>query len=232
MARRGVCPWWAGYLLANPLRRLQYDPARLLAPYVRAGMTVLEPGPGMGFFTLDLARLVGAAGRVVAVDIQPRMLETLRRRAGKAGLIQRIDTRLARPEALGIDDLAGSVDFVLAFAMVHEVPDAGAFFAEAARALKPGGAVLLAEPFGHVGAAEFDAELRAAGAAGLAVVERPAIRRSKTALLRRDDQGVAPSAARARAIASSAVTTPSGDTAAPPSASTSAVQVLQVWDRE
>jgi hypothetical protein len=43
-----VCPWWLGYLLASPLRRLQYEPANILAPYVREGMTVLEYGPGMG----------------------------------------------------------------------------------------------------------------------------------------------------------------------------------------
>ena len=77
-----VCPWRIGYLLASPLRRLLHDPAKILAPYVREGMTVLEPGPGMGFFTLELARRVGASGRVVAVDIQPRMLDRLKRPAG------------------------------------------------------------------------------------------------------------------------------------------------------
>jgi hypothetical protein len=46
----GVCPWWLGYLLASPLRRLMMDPRKLLAPYVHEGMTVLEPAPGMGFF--------------------------------------------------------------------------------------------------------------------------------------------------------------------------------------
>jgi len=76
-----VCPWWLGYLLASPVRRLLQDPRKLLGPYVREGMTVLEPGPGMGFFTLEIARLVGPSGRVVAVDIQPRMLSSLRRRS-------------------------------------------------------------------------------------------------------------------------------------------------------
>jgi tRNA A58 N-methylase Trm61 len=50
--------------LVNPLRRLVHAPLALLRPYVKEGMTVLEPGPGMGFFTLDLARLVGPTGRV------------------------------------------------------------------------------------------------------------------------------------------------------------------------
>jgi SAM-dependent methyltransferase len=185
MPEHRVCPWWIGYTLTCPLRRFQYDPARLLAPYVHEGMTVLEPGPGMGFFTLELARKIGAAGRVVALDIQPRMLDGLRRRAAKAGLLGRIDARLTRPDTLAIEDQADTVDFVLAFAVVHELPSAAVFFAEVARALKPGGTVLLAEPAGHVGAAEFEAELQAAATVGLAVVERPSIRRSLAALLRR-----------------------------------------------
>ncbi|MFY9643515.1 MAG: hypothetical protein WCD20_15720 [Rhodomicrobium sp.] len=69
MAKHRVCPWWMGYLLASPIRKWWQDPARILSPYVRAGMTVLEPGPGMGFFTLEIARLVGPSGRLVAVDV-------------------------------------------------------------------------------------------------------------------------------------------------------------------
>ena len=145
-----VCPWWIGYVLVSPLRRAFQNPARILTPYVREGMTVLEPGPGMGFFTLDLARLVGPSGRVVAVDLQSRMLDALRRRAAKAGLAERMATRLAQPGGLGVADLAGQADFILAFAVVHELPSARAFFAEAAESLRPGGALLLAEPAGHV----------------------------------------------------------------------------------
>ncbi len=178
-----VCPWWMGYLLVSPLRRAFLNPARILAPYVRAGMTVLEPGPGMGFFTLDLARLAGPSGRVVAVDVQSRMLDALRRRAAKAGLADRVTTRLAQPDGLGVGDLAGQADFVLAFAVVHELPNARTFFAEAAASLRPGGALLLAEPTGHVSADAFEDELRAAAAAGLTVQERPSIRSSRAALL-------------------------------------------------
>ena len=145
-----VCPWWLGYFLASPLRRLQYDPAKILAPYVREGMTVLEPGPGMGFFTLELARRVGASGRVVAVDIQPKMLDRLKRRAAHAGLLNRLDIRLAQPDSMGLAAEAGTFDFVLAFAMVHEMPSATSFFQEAAQAMKPGARLLLAEAKGHV----------------------------------------------------------------------------------
>jgi len=179
-----ICPWWIGYLLASPLRRwLGQDPVKILSPYVREGMTVLEPGPGMGFFTLPLARLVGSSGRVIAVDLQPKMIENLKRRAEKANVLDRIDARVTSEESMGLTDLEGKVDFTLAFAMVHEFPDAGSFFAEVARASKQNARVLLAEPRGHVGLEGFDAELKAAATAGLVATERPAIPRSLAALL-------------------------------------------------
>jgi SAM-dependent methyltransferase len=180
-----VCPWWLGYALASPLRRLWHQPLDILRPLVAGGMTVLEPGCGMGFFTLDLARLVGPAGRVVAVDIQPRMLAGLGRRARRAGLAGRIDARLARPEGLGLEDLDGRVDFALAFAMVHEVPDAARFYAELHRALGQGGTVLLAEPKGHVTERAFAKTLALARSAGLLDEPAPPIRSHWAALLRR-----------------------------------------------
>jgi SAM-dependent methyltransferase len=182
MAHR-VCPWWLGYLLASPVRRLFFNPSPVVTPYVRPGMTVLEPGPGMGFFTLELARLVGPTGRVVAVDIQPRMIEGLKRRAAKAGLLERVDARLARPDSLGVAGLAA--DFGFAFAVVHEVPAARPFFAELAAALKPGALLLMAEPKGHVKPAQLKDELRAATDAGFTIQDRPSIRSSYAALLKK-----------------------------------------------
>lgn len=179
-----VCPWWLGYLLASPLRRLQYDPARILAAYVREGMTVLEPGPGMGFFTLELARMVGPSGRVIAVDIQPKMIERLRRRTEKAGVGKRVDARVVERDSMQLGP-GDTVDFVFAFAMVHEMPDPERFFAEAGRSMKAGARMLLAEPAGHVRGEEFEAELEAARRAGLEAEERPSIRSSRAALLRK-----------------------------------------------
>ncbi len=185
MSKR-VCPWWLGYFLASPIRRwLSGDPQKRLAPYVRLGMRVLEPGPGMGFFTLPLAGLVGASGRVVAVDVQPKMLSALKRRATKAGLLDRIDARLVAPDSMGISDLAATVDFTLAFAVVHEMPSADSFFRQVAAASKPGAQLLFVEPAGHVKSQEFESELEAAGRAGFLTQGRPSIRRSHAALLRR-----------------------------------------------
>jgi SAM-dependent methyltransferase len=179
-----VCPWWIGYFLVSPVRRWLQDPEELVKPYITPGMIVLEPGPGMGFFTLALARRVGS-GRVVAVDIQPKMLDALRRRAEKAGLLQRIDVRLAKSDSLGIDDLSGMVDFVLAVAVVHEMPSAATFFREAAAALRPGGRLLFAEPAGHVRPDFFARELDFARIAGLVEENQLAVKRFHAALLRK-----------------------------------------------
>lgn len=185
MSKR-VCPWWLGYILASPIRRWMTNPKELLAPYVYEGMTVLEPGPGMGFFTLDLARLAGAKGRVIAVDVQARMLSALKRKARKAGLSSRIDTRLVPADSMQLGDLAGSVDFTLAYAVVHEMPSCERFFREAAAASRTGAQLLLVEPAGHVSHADFEEESRFARQAGFAIVNRPSISRSIAAVLKKE----------------------------------------------
>jgi len=146
-------------------------------------MTVLEPGPGMGFFTLELARMVGPSGRVVAVDVQLRMLDELKRRAGKTAMGGRIDARLASEEGMGVADLAGRVDFVLAFAVVHEMPSAERFFAEASTTMRQNGKLLLVEPRFEVSEREFEETLRIAGQNGLRAVLRPSIAWSRAAVL-------------------------------------------------
>jgi SAM-dependent methyltransferase len=178
------CPWWLGYVLASPLRKLLQNPSDLVAPYVEDGMVVLEPGCGMGFFTLELAGRVGVTGRVVAVDLQKRMLDGLRRRAGRAGLLERIDIRQVAEDRLGISDLDGQVDLVLAFYVVHELANPGGFFEEVHQALRPTGKVLIVEPRSHGGGDEgFDEGLRLAARSGLVVLDRPTFKRNQVAIL-------------------------------------------------
>jgi len=156
---RMVCPPWVGYLLLNPLRRLFENPEKILARFVLKGMVVLEPGCGMGYFTLPLARMVGPGGKIVAVDVQSRMLSALDGRARRAGLMDRIILRRATPEGLGIEDFSGRVDFCAAIHMVHEVADEATFFKEVWEALKPGGKLLIIEPKAHVNAEAFEGSI-------------------------------------------------------------------------
>lgn len=175
-----VCPWWLAYTFDNPLRPLLHDPAALLAPHVARGMSVLDAGCGMGFFSIALARLVGPEGGVVAVDVQQEMLDAVARRARKAGVSERIRLRRCRPDDLGV---AAPVDFAVAFWVAHEVPDAGAFFRQLRAALRPGGKVLWAEPKVHVPARRFAELLEAARGAGLAPTPLEGVRLSRAALL-------------------------------------------------
>jgi 2-polyprenyl-3-methyl-5-hydroxy-6-metoxy-1,4-benzoquinol methylase len=181
-----LCPWWLGYVLACPIRRLVQSPEGILGPHLSEGMTAVDVGCAMGYFTLPMARLVGPAGRVVAIDLQECMLRTLQRRLDRAGLAGRVETRCGTGSDLAVSDLEARVDFALAFAVVHEVEDPEALLAQAADALRPGGRLLLVEPAGHVSGEDFEATRSAATAVGLEEVDRPAIRWSHAVLMERE----------------------------------------------
>jgi len=168
-----VCPWYIAYLFDNPLRKLFHDPAKILGPYVRPGMTVMDIGCGMGFFSLGMARLVGPEGKVLSLDIQPQMLNVLERRVKRAGLLEIIEAKLIEPNGLGIER---KVDFALAFWMVHEVPDQEVFFRDVADVLRPGSRIFISEPKPHVTAKDLVKTIRIAEEAGFRVLARPAIR--------------------------------------------------------
>jgi len=180
-----VYPWWLAYTFDNPLRTLLHRPECLFDGLVREGQTVMDIGCGMGHFSLGLARMVGEAGRVIAVDVQEGMLRRVRQRAARAGLLDRIELRQAGAEQMNIEE---RVDFVLAFWMVHEVPDKSAFFAEVKRLLKPEARLLMAEPKVHVTRVAFEGEVAQAGAAGLKLVAEPPVAASWAALFALPDK--------------------------------------------
>jgi len=157
----------------------------MLGPMVRPGMKVADIGCAMGYFTLPLARLVGPEGKVVAVDLQPKMLAGLERRARRAGLADRIERRLSQGDSFGLDGLRADIDLAVLIHVAHEVPNRPALFAAIHEALKPGGAVLFAEPRGHVSTAAFEESLAMARACGFSASPGPRLRRAHTAVLRR-----------------------------------------------
>ena len=192
----GVCPWWFGFSIDNPLRRWIFRPDTLFARWVRPGMTVLDVGCGMGVNALSMARLVSPGGRVIAADIQPRMLQATASRASREGFGEIVRTHSCQPGALG---MAGPVDFAVAFWMVHETPDPAVLFAQLRACLAPGGRLLVAEPVFHVNRQFFDREMEAARTAGLTLTGYPAIPMSRTALLVKPTQDVVrPAAFQAR----------------------------------
>jgi len=177
-----VCPWWLAYTFDNPVRRLLHRPEALFRGLVGPGQTAVDIGCGMGHFTLGLARMVGAEGVVVAVDLQEEMLERVRRRAERAGLRERIRLQRCQAGSLGVTVPA---DFVVASWMVHEVPDRAAFLREVAGFMRPGARLFVAEPRGHVKAEALEATVSLAAAEGLVPVGRPPMALSRAVVFRK-----------------------------------------------
>jgi ubiquinone/menaquinone biosynthesis C-methylase UbiE len=142
-------------------------------------MRALDFGCGMGIFSLEIARLVGKDGHVLAVDLQQQMLDVVSKRAAKSGVDQRIHTHRCSVDSL---DLEEPVDFALAFYSAHEVPESGRLLREIHALLQPGCQFLAVEPVGHVTRRAFDRMAASAEETGFQLAERPRIRLSHAAV--------------------------------------------------
>ena len=182
-SRNRVCPVEAAGGLDNAIRRWLQQPRKILSPYVREGTTALDFGCGPGFFTLALAQLVGPSGRVIACDLQQGMLEKLGSKLEGTEFESRIRLHQCGPDALGLTE---KVDFILAFYVMHEVPDQARLLAEFAAAAAPGAQVLVVEPPFHVSTRAFRETLRQAQASGFGLQPGPRVFLSRTAVLRKD----------------------------------------------
>lgn len=106
------------------------------------GERVVDVGCGAGFDSLIAARMVGAQGRVVGVDMTPAMLAKAREAAAEAGSAT-VTFREGYAEALPVPD--GWADVVISNGALNLVPDKAAALSEMARVLKPGGRAQIAD---------------------------------------------------------------------------------------
>ncbi len=158
--------------LEGSLRNFFHHPHRILKNHIREGMTVIDFGCGPGFFTMESAGLAGKSGKVIAVDVQKGMLELVQQKIRNTPFESRITLHHCPPDSIGLHEQA---DFILAFYVLHEVPDKERVLRELASLLKPGGRMLIAEQKGHVPRREFEEITAIALRAGLHIVERPRI---------------------------------------------------------
>lgn len=175
-----ICSWWIAYTFDNPVRKLFHNPHKIFGDWIMEGMTAMDVGCGMGYFSIGLAKLVGARGKVIAVDLQQKMLDVMLKRARRSGVADRIIPHRCEADTIGIRE---PVDFILAFWMVHEVSDKNYFFQELRSILAPNGKILIAEPKMHVSAGMLDNTIKIAQDNGLGCCDRPQIRFSRAAML-------------------------------------------------
>jgi ubiquinone/menaquinone biosynthesis C-methylase UbiE len=179
-----VCPVERAGSLDNRIRRWVQNPQKILSPYVKPGMTVLDIGCGPGFFSIEMAQLVGESGRVVASDLQEGMLRKLGDKIQGTGLEARITLHKCEENKIGLSE---NVDFILVFYMLHEVPDPEKFLDEIGSILKPNGQVLIVEPPFHVSKSAFEEIVGKACRTGFILADRPKVFLSKTAVLKKAD---------------------------------------------
>ncbi len=139
-------PAFIGRVLDSGWRRMLQPPRRIIERSgMRAGMTVLELGCGSGAFTPFVARAIGAEGRLLALDIQPKMLRQLERKlsAPQFSDIRNVIPTLGSAYALPFTD--SFFDLVYLVTVFQEIPDKGRALREARRVLKKGGILAITE---------------------------------------------------------------------------------------
>jgi tRNA A58 N-methylase Trm61 len=129
--------------LERPEREKEEDPAKLMAALnVQPGDVVADIGAGTGFYTMRLAKLVGARGKVKAVDIQQEMLDLLKKRMNDEK-IENVDLILGKESDPQLEP--GTVDLVLMVDVYHEFAYPFEMMEHIVAALKPTGRVVFVE---------------------------------------------------------------------------------------
>lgn len=181
--KKHVCPVGMAGSLDMRIRRWVQNPQKILKPFIEEGMTVLDLGCGPGFFTLDMAYLVGESGQVIASDLQEGMLQKVREKVKGKEVEKRIKLHKCGEKKIGVRE---SIDFILLFYMIHEVTDKEEFFQEIGDILKDNGKILMVEPPLHVSKTAFEKTLLVAEKTGFYHEAGPKVFFSRTAVLMKD----------------------------------------------
>jgi ubiquinone/menaquinone biosynthesis C-methylase UbiE len=136
------CPPWMSWMLESPLTRGMEASLLVQRADVKPGMRVLDAGCGAGRITVPAAQAVGPEGEIIALDIQPAMLDKTRERTKAIGL-GNVRFMLS---ALGENMLPENrFDRAFLVTVLGEIPNRLAAFKEITASLKPGGILSITE---------------------------------------------------------------------------------------
>ncbi|NLT52132.1 MAG: class I SAM-dependent methyltransferase [Ignavibacteria bacterium] len=175
-----VCPVESAGALDNPLRRFLQNPEKILKPYLKENDKALDLGCGPGFFSIEMAKIVGEKGKVISADLQDGMLEKVKKKIFGTNLEQRIILYKCKSNKIGLKE---KVDFILAFFMIHEVPDQDKMFNELKEILTKAGKLLIVEPNFHVSKKAFSEMIIKLEKLGFKVIEKPKMLFCRSVLL-------------------------------------------------
>jgi len=175
-----ICPVEKAGHLESRFRKWSQNPNKILRNYVKEGMTALDLGCGVGFFSIPMAEMVGESGKLIAVDVQEGMLEKLKNKIKGKEVEKRIMLHKNEEDEIGISE---KTDFILAFNVLHEVPNQNKFLEEIYAILKTNGNFFLVEPkLFHVSKKAFKETERKAISIGFSPIEKPRIFLSRAIL--------------------------------------------------
>ncbi len=180
--QKHVCPNWLCFSLDNFIRKKLHDPTKILTQHIKKDYFVLDVGSGPGYFSIPIAKMVGENGKLIAIDIQKGMLQQLEKKAYQNEVADRVVCQLITNEDFKVNV---PIDFVIAFWMIHEVPDKQIFMRSIYNAMKTGTTFLIAEPYLHVTGEMFDKSVAIAESIGFKIIDKPKIFFSRTVLLRK-----------------------------------------------
>lgn len=166
--------------LENRFRRFFQNPEKILKNYIQPGMTVLDLGCGTGYFTTEMARLIGISGKVMALDVQEGMLDILRNKLKNSDLKHTIHIHQCKENTL---ELSEKFDFILAFYAFHEMRYLDNILIELKEIVKPETKILIAEQKFHVNKPTFHSFIQKMENNGFIVRERPKIFLSRAAIM-------------------------------------------------
>ncbi|NJO87819.1 MAG: class I SAM-dependent methyltransferase [Chloroflexia bacterium] len=175
-----VCPVEKAGALDNKFRKLLQNPQKIVGPYLKGDMIVLDFGCGPGFFSIEIAKLLNNKGKVISADLQKGMLDKIEHKISGTYLESKIELHQCSVNNIGLSD---PVDFILAFYVVHEVSDQKKLFTEFYSLLKENCKLLIVEPFFHVTKNKFADMLQITAECGFKVAEKPKLFFSRAVLL-------------------------------------------------